>query len=113
MRTRTSRNPLRISTSMVVGASLMAAAAGGSVGAWLASGPVEATGMAMRLLGLCSAYALTLLLHTEHGEDVWRWMAGNDWIRLLVWVAFGAAITTTLWDLLRLEFVAQMRGFRG
>lgn len=113
MQVRTSQNPVQLPRSMLMGAALVAAVAGGSVGVWLASAPGGFTGIPVQLLWLACSYALTLLLHADHGEDVWRWMAGNYWVRLLVWVAFGAALGTTLWDLLRLEFVAQMRGFRG
>jgi len=67
----------------------------------------------MQLLFVCTAFALTLVIHTDFGEDVLRWMAGRYWVRLLIWVAFGMALGSAMWELLQLEFASQFRGFKG
>ena len=98
---------------MVLSSLLVAAVGGASLGDWIALAPGASAVLPIQLLFVLSTFALTLVTHTDVGESVLQWMADRYWVRLLVWLAFGAAMGSVVWDLMQLEFVAQFRSFQG
>ena len=54
-----------------------------------------------------------LVIHGDFGETVSRWIPERYWIQILIWLAFGAALTIVISDLPQQELAAQIRNFRG
>jgi len=113
MKVLRSHGPTQVPTSTVLCSLLVAALGGATLGVLNAHGSGPTLAAPMQLLFVCTAFALTLVILTDFGEDVLRWMAGRYWVRLLIWVAFGMALGSAMWELLQLEFASQFRGFKG
>lgn len=60
-----------------------------------------------------STCALILVIHGDFGETASRWIPERYWIQILIWLAFGAALTIVISDLPQQELAAQIRNFRG
>ena len=94
--------------------SLLVAAVGGAcLGHWMTQPAGTSAIVSIQLLFVLATFALTLVIQADFGETVQRWMSERYWVRALIWLAFGAALTAVISDLLELEFVAQFRNFRG
>ena len=113
MQTLQSSKSVIVSPLVVACSLLVAAVCGSGLATWLEAGPGTADGVPGRLLFVCAAFALTLLTHADHGEDVLNWMSRRYWFRLLVWITFAVAVANAGWGLLQLEFVGFLQSLTG
>jgi len=67
----------------------------------------------IRLPLVLSTCVLMHVIHGDFGETVSRWIPERNWIQLLIWLAFGGALTIVISDLPQQELAAQIRSFRG
>ena len=113
MKSLTSRRQPNVPRSTALSSLLVAAVGGACLGHWMKQPAGTSAIVSIQLLFVLATFALTLVIQADFGETVQRWMSERYWVRALIWLAFGAALTAVISDLLELEFVAQFRNFRG
>jgi hypothetical protein len=67
----------------------------------------------IQLPSVLSTCVLMLVIHGDFGETVSRWIPERYWIQILIWLAFGTALTIVISDLPQQELAARIRNFRG